>query len=131
MVTPRSMETWPSSGCSSRVMSRKSVDLPAPLGPTRPTFSPRCSVAEASRKRIWFPCCLPMASRRIKARSCNTAAAGAPRGAGPRDHPSDVRAGARARLLLGLGLRRVHGEGLLLHTLDLPVGAPLLDDLLG
>ena len=41
MVIPRSSEICPSSGDSSFMMSRKMVDLPAPLGPTRPTFSPR------------------------------------------------------------------------------------------
>ena len=83
MVTPRSMETWPSSGSSSRVMRRKSVDLPAPLGPTSPTFSPRVIVAEASRKRIWCPCCLAMASRRIKGAPCSTKLPEVRRLAGP------------------------------------------------
>src|SRR5205823_2000447 len=36
-----------------------------PFGPTRPTFSPRLIAAEASMKRIWRPCCLPMLSSRI------------------------------------------------------------------
>ena len=38
-------------GRSSPVIMRKSVVLPAPLGPTRPTFSPFHSAAEASMKR--------------------------------------------------------------------------------
>src|SRR5436190_6321347 len=65
MVTPRSTATWPSSGCSSPVIIRNSVVLPAPLGPTRPTFSPLLSAAEASMKRSWWPFCLLMLSRRI------------------------------------------------------------------
>src|SRR6202008_1691235 len=65
MVTPRSTATWPSSACSSPVISRNSVDLPAPLGPTSPVFSPFWSAAEASMKRIWWPCCLLTLSRRI------------------------------------------------------------------
>ena len=39
---------------------RKSVVLPAPFGPTRPTFSPGLSWNEASTKRIWRPYCLLM-----------------------------------------------------------------------
>src|SRR5579883_2450556 len=44
---------------------RKTVDLPEPLGPTRPTFSPRKTLIEASRKRICRPCCFEIESRRI------------------------------------------------------------------
>ena len=55
---PRSIETCPSSGDSSFMISRKMVDLPAPFGPTRPTFSPRWIAADASTKRICGPCCL-------------------------------------------------------------------------
>ena len=44
------------------------VDLPAPLGPTRPIFSPRKIAADASTKRICGPCCLLIWSRRITAR---------------------------------------------------------------
>src|SRR5687767_7378909 len=44
---------------------RKIVDLPAPFGPTRPTFSPRNRLMEASKKRICLPCCLETESRRI------------------------------------------------------------------
>src|SRR4051812_14534410 len=65
MVTPRSTTTWPSSGCSSPVIIRNRVVLPEPLGPTRPTFSPRWSAADASMKRSWWPFCLLMLSRRI------------------------------------------------------------------
>src|SRR5665213_2907427 len=65
MVTPRSTATWPSSGCSSPVIIRNSVVLPDPFGPTRPTFSPLWSAADASMKRIWWPFCLLMLSRRI------------------------------------------------------------------
>src|SRR5690349_18401953 len=65
MVTPRSTATWPSSGSSSPVIIRNSVVLPAPLGPTKPTFSPRLSAADASMNRICRPFCLPILSRRI------------------------------------------------------------------
>src|SRR3954451_11155194 len=65
MVIPRSTATWPSSGCSSPVIMRNSVVLPDPLGPTKPTFSPRCSAAEVSMKSRWWPFCLEMLSRRI------------------------------------------------------------------
>src|SRR3954447_8008172 len=70
MVTPRSTETWPPSGCSSLVIKRKIVVLPEPFGPTRPTFSPRLIAAEASMKRICLPCCLPMPSSRITKTPC-------------------------------------------------------------
>src|SRR6476620_7214647 len=70
MVTPRSTETWPPSGCSSLVISRKIVVFPEPLGPTRPTFSPRLIAAEASMKRICLPCCLPIPSSRITKMPC-------------------------------------------------------------
>src|ERR1041384_3925271 len=65
MVTPRSTATCPSSGRSSPVISRNSVVLPEPFGPTRPTLSPFCSAADASMKTIWWPFCLLMVSRRI------------------------------------------------------------------
>src|SRR5882724_10409249 len=65
MVTPRSTATWPSSGASAPVIIRNSVVLPDPLGPTRPIFSPFWSAAEASMKRIWWPFCLEILSRRI------------------------------------------------------------------
>src|SRR3954462_4952108 len=65
MVTPRSVETWPSSGGSWPVIIRNKVVLPDPLGPTRPIFSPFWSAAEASMKRIWWPFCLLTLSRRI------------------------------------------------------------------
>src|SRR3954466_13616694 len=81
MVRPRSIETCPSSGDSSPVIIRKIVDLPAPLGPTRPIFSPRKRAAEASTKRICGPCCLLIWSSRITgvAHSSKTAAAYRPR----------------------------------------------------
>src|SRR3569832_338457 len=70
MLTPRSMEIWPSSGDSCFVIRRKTVDLPAPFGPTRPTFSPRWMAAEASTNRICGPCCLLIWSRRITGGRC-------------------------------------------------------------
>src|SRR4051794_20705774 len=65
MLTPRSTMTRPSSGGSWPVIMRNSVVLPAPLGPTRPIFSPFWSAAEASMKRSCWPFCLLMLSRRI------------------------------------------------------------------
>src|SRR6516165_4210896 len=65
MLTPRSIDTWPSSGDSSRMMSRKIVDFPAPFGPTSPTFSPRWMAATASMNRTLGPCCLLIESKRI------------------------------------------------------------------
>jgi hypothetical protein len=65
MLTPRSTTTWPSSGGSWPVTMRNSVVLPAPFGPTRPIFSPRCNAAEASMNRSCWPFCLLMLSRRI------------------------------------------------------------------
>ena len=50
--------TVPSSGDSSPTIIRKSVDLPAPLGPTRPTFSPGLSWKSASMKSTCRPYCL-------------------------------------------------------------------------
>ncbi len=43
---------------------RKSVVLPEPLGPTRPTFSLGFSWNEASTKRTWRPYCLLMLRER-------------------------------------------------------------------
>src|ERR1041384_1510140 len=51
-------DTSPSSGDSSPTIIRKSVVLPAPLGPTRPTFSPGLSWKDASTKRTCRPYCL-------------------------------------------------------------------------
>src|SRR5262245_47997571 len=77
MVTPRSTATWPSSGSSSPVIIRNNVVLPAPLGPTRPTFSPLWSAIDASMKRICRPFCLPMLSRRrLGAREIHVSVAG-------------------------------------------------------
>ena len=79
MVTLRSMEIWPSSGDSSPMIKRNTVDLPAPLGPTRPIFSPRKMAALASMNRICGPCCLLMLSRRItRARVFTTSAPAVP-----------------------------------------------------
>ncbi len=50
--------TSPSSGDSSPMIMRKRVVLPAPFGPTRPTFSPGFSWKDASTKRICLPYCL-------------------------------------------------------------------------
>ena len=64
------------------VIMRNSVVLPAPLGPTSPTFSPLWSAAEASTKRICLPFCLPILSRRIIS-------------AGPGHDPAPLRHGSR------------------------------------
>src|SRR5512139_670245 len=58
-------DTSPSSGDSSPVIIRKMVVLPAPLGPTRPTFSPGLSWNEASTNRTWRPYCLLILDREI------------------------------------------------------------------
>ena len=42
--------------------------LPAPFGPTSPTFSPRFTAADASRKRIWLPWRFETPSMRITGR---------------------------------------------------------------
>lgn len=55
----------PSSGCSSPLIIRKTVVLPAPFGPTRPIFSPLLRAADASMKRIRWLSCLLMFSIRI------------------------------------------------------------------
>ena len=65
MVVPLGMETAPSSGDSSPTISRNTVVLPAPLGPTRPTFSPGLSWNEVSTNRTWRPYCLEMLARVI------------------------------------------------------------------
>src|SRR5688572_32977948 len=69
MVSLRGTETSPSSGASSPTIRRKSVVLPAPLGPTRPTFSPGFSWKEASMNRTCRPYCLPRREKEIKPRS--------------------------------------------------------------
>src|SRR3954469_19572772 len=48
----------PSSALSSPAIMRKSVVLPAPLGPTSPDFSPGLSWKEASTKTTCRPYCL-------------------------------------------------------------------------
>src|SRR6266511_1769761 len=58
-------DTSPSSGCSSPVIMRKSVVLPEPLGPTRPTFSPGLSWKDASTKSTCLPYCLLMCEKAI------------------------------------------------------------------
>src|SRR5688500_861886 len=50
--------TLPSSGASSPVIIRKIVVLPAPLGPTSPTFSPGLSWNETSTNSTCLPYCL-------------------------------------------------------------------------
>jgi hypothetical protein len=64
-LTRFSTITLPESGSSSPTIIRKIVDLPAPFGPTSPTFSPRKTANEASRKRMRPACCLETDSRRI------------------------------------------------------------------
>src|SRR5262245_24220658 len=56
-------DTSPSSGDSSPVIIRKMVVLPAPFGPTSPTFSPGFNWKEASTKRTCRPYCLLMRER--------------------------------------------------------------------
>ena len=57
-VSLRGRSTAPSSGCSSPVIRRNIVVLPAPLGPTSPTFSPGLIWNDASTNRICPPYCL-------------------------------------------------------------------------
>ena len=52
MVTFFSRVTRPSSGLASPRMREKRVDLPAPLGPTRPMRSSRLIWRETSLKRV-------------------------------------------------------------------------------
>src|SRR5439155_19843820 len=58
MVSFFGTDTSPSSACSSPTIIRKTVVLPDPFGPTRPTFSLGLSWNEASTKRTWRPYCL-------------------------------------------------------------------------
>src|SRR6187431_2709389 len=65
MVSFFGTETSPSSGVSSPTIMRKRVVLPAPLGPTRPTFSPGLSWKLASTKMSCLPYCLLMLEKEI------------------------------------------------------------------
>src|SRR5580658_5763039 len=65
MVSFFGTETSPSSGDSSRTTMRKSVVLPAPLGPTRPTFSPGFNWKDASTKINCLPYCLLILEKEI------------------------------------------------------------------
>src|ERR1700744_2554582 len=65
MVSFFGTDTSPSSGSSSPIIMRKRVVLPAPLGPTRPTFSPGLSWKDASTKTSCLPYCLLMLEREI------------------------------------------------------------------
>src|SRR5579872_4606013 len=65
MVRRLGTVTSPSSGSSSPTIMRKSVVLPEPLGPTRPTFSPGLSWKEASTKTNCLPYCLLMLEKEI------------------------------------------------------------------
>src|ERR1051325_4950312 len=68
MVSFFGTDTSPSSGDSSPTIIRKSVVLPEPFGPTRPTFSPGLSWKDASTKRIWRPYCFEIREKEIMAR---------------------------------------------------------------
>src|SRR5678815_420373 len=56
-------DTAPRSSDCSPAIIRKMVVLPAPFGPTRPTFSPGLSWKEVSTKRTCRPYCLLMRER--------------------------------------------------------------------
>src|SRR5437868_4733198 len=58
----------PSSGSSSPASMRNTVLLPAPFGPTSPTFSPGLIWNDASTNRIWPPYCLLTELNAITAR---------------------------------------------------------------
>src|ERR1700732_1489176 len=62
-------ETEPSSGSSSPTTMRKRVVLPAPLGPTRPTFSPGFNWKEASTKINCLPYCLLILEKEINSQA--------------------------------------------------------------
>jgi hypothetical protein len=68
MVSFFGTDTSPSSGNSSPTIMRNSVVLPAPFGPTRPTFSPGFSWNDVSTNRICLPYCLPTRENEITAR---------------------------------------------------------------
>src|SRR5260370_33326488 len=65
MVNFLGTETAPSSGVSSPTTIRNSVVLPAPLGPTSPTFSLGFNWNEASTKSNCLPYCLLMFEKEI------------------------------------------------------------------
>src|SRR3984957_9485593 len=65
MVNFLGTETAPSSGVSSPTTIRKSVVLPASLGPTSPTFSQGFNWNEASTKSNCLPYCLLMFEKEI------------------------------------------------------------------
>ena len=66
MVSFLGTVTSPSSGASSPMIMRKIVVLPAPFGPTSPTFSPGFSWNEASTNSSCLPYCLLMLANAIK-----------------------------------------------------------------
>src|SRR6266446_4994313 len=70
MVRRRGRSTLPSSASSSPVMRRKMVVLPAPFGPTSPTFSPGLIWNEASTNKICPPYCLDTCENAITTRGC-------------------------------------------------------------
>src|SRR4051812_31051852 len=109
---------------------RNSVVLPAPFGPTSPTFSPFWMPIEASMNRIWWPFCLEMLSRRIMggllARGRAERQPQTPRLApGDLDHstgptlPADLEAGRGGRASAGAGAARAAGaDGVGDHEFD-------------
>src|SRR5665213_951875 len=68
MVSFLGSETEPSSGSSSPTTIRKSVVLPEPLGPTKPTFSPGFNWKDASTKTNCLPYCLLIFAKEIMGR---------------------------------------------------------------
>src|SRR5262245_52803464 len=131
MEMPRSAATWPSSGCSSPDIMRNSVVLPAPLGPTRPVFSPFCSAAEASMKRIWWPTCLETLSRRIIAAWEEKGVGGLLFHGAPYWKPRRLRAATpcpclakpeRPQILVTIPLGRFHVQTILLYLAALGAG---------
>src|SRR5215472_1789393 len=65
MVSRFGTETSPSSGISSPTTMRNRVVLPAPFGPTRPTFSLGLSWNDASTKTNCLPYCLLILEKEI------------------------------------------------------------------
>src|SRR5512145_3368156 len=77
MVSFLGTVTSPSSVPSSPVIRRKIVVLPAPLGPTSPTFSPGLSWNDASTNRTCPPYCLHTPVNEIISRAEHRPAGGA------------------------------------------------------
>src|SRR4051812_34368912 len=130
MVRRLGTETSPSSGSSSPTTMRKSVVFPAPLGPTRPTFSPGLSWNDASTNTSCLPYCLLILEKEIIQFQANRILGGCvrseARGASYRAKVLEVgstgyspererRTTGPSRTKLRPSQRRIHPKLLLLH----------------